>query len=345
MSTRKRTIFLTVGMVKTTVLIVFLCVVLLGYLQLHFDLKVSIIDTGITLTLMISFAKIIETIQRFYHSSQLLNVTNIGQTILFGGIASVFIHIISKNVIWWSPEYRLFLENTAVLRFVLVTMTFMLLLSFFWVDQQSQYLKRVNEFALKVERENLQMELNNLQQKLKPHFLFNTLNSISALTVSNPEEAREMIFKLSQFMRNSMKDESEFVTLDEELKNIQLYTEIEKIRFTDRLTIDIKHDNQSGGIMVPHLILQPVIENAIKYGLYDALEPVEINISSSVENNFLMLTVQNPFSPETVLANKGTGYGLDSIRKKLHIIYKQHDLLLTEAENNIFKTTIRIPIQ
>jgi LytS/YehU family sensor histidine kinase len=245
---------------------------------------------------------------------------------------------------WWSPDYKLFLDNTAVLRFVLVSMTFMLLLSFFWVDQQSLYLKRVNEFALKVERENLQMELNNLQQKLKPHFLFNSLNSISALTASNPEEAREMIFKLSQFMRNSMKDENEFVTLDEELNNVQLYTEIEKIRFADRLIIDLKHDEEAGSVQVPHLILQPVIENAIKYGLYDALDTVHIKISSVLNENFVEIEIENPYSSDTVQAHKGTGYGLESIRKKLHIIYKQLDLLQTEAENDIFKTTIRIPV-
>ena len=110
-----------------------------------------------------------------------------------------------------------------------------------WIEEQIIRETRLTQFAVDKERESVKIELKNLQQQFKPHFLFNSLNSINALTVSNPSEARNMVQLLSDFMRGSVREnQGEFTTLKQEIQHIQLYSEIEKVRFGDRLSIQFE---------------------------------------------------------------------------------------------------------
>src|SRR5690606_35869240 len=112
-------------------------------------------------------------------------------------------------------------------------------------------------------------ELAKLRQQLQPHFLFNSLNSISALAGSKPEEARKMVHQLSEFLRGTLhKDEQTLVPFSDELRHLQLYLDIEKVRFGNRLKTEIDTHETCLNLKLPSLILQPVVENAIKFGLY-----------------------------------------------------------------------------
>ncbi len=187
-------------------------------------------------------------------------------------------------------------------------------------------------------------ELYNLRQQLQPHFLFNSLNSITALIGSRPDEARKMIHQLSDFLRGTLKKEDQQpVSLAEELEHLQLYLEIEMVRFGHRLTTEIIADEACSKMLIPPMLLQPIVENAIKFGLYDTTGIVSIKIIASCVQNQLHVSVQNPFDPETSRPNHGTGFGLSGVKRRLHLLFGYTDLLETNSDSHIFTTTVKIP--
>lgn len=211
-----------------------------------------------------------------------------------------------------------------------------------WYDaaDQQESLQR-KEATEKIVRE---AELFKLRQQLQPHFLFNSLNSINALIMLRPKEAREMVLKLSDFLRGSLKREDEqWITLTEELKYLQLYLDIEKVRFGHRLTTNVTQEEGLENVMMPPMLLQPVVENAIKFGLYDTTGDIAISIRSWWQDNMLYIAIQNPFDNELQQPNKGTGFGLSSIQRRLYLLFARQDLLETAANQNIFTTIIKVP--
>jgi two-component system LytT family sensor kinase len=211
-----------------------------------------------------------------------------------------------------------------------------------WYNQQEQ---KENE-ARKVDAEKLakEAELFKLRQQMQPHFLFNSLNSINALIGSRPEEARKMVQQLSDFLRGTIKkEETQWVTLGEELQYLQLYLDIEKVRFGNRLTTLIQAESGSGDLKLPALLLQPIMENAIKFGLYDTTGETIIRLITEKKDNELVIKVYNPFDPETSSPRQGTGFGLKSVQRRLYLLFARTDLLQTSNEGNIFITTVRIP--
>jgi LytS/YehU family sensor histidine kinase len=183
-----------------------------------------------------------------------------------------------------------------------------------------------------------------LRQQMQPHFLFNSLNSINALIGTRPEEARKMVQQLSDFLRGTLKkEETQWVTLQEELQYLQLYLEIEKVRFGNRLATVIENDEITKQMKLPALLLQPIVENAIKFGLYDTTGETVIGIHTMKEENNLMVKVTNPFDPETSTSNQGTGFGLKSVQRRLYLLFGRNDLLITEKKENIFTITVKIP--
>ena len=122
-----------------------------------------------------------------------------------------------------------------------------------------------------------------------------------------------------------------------------MYLDIEKVRFGNRLATLIETDETTGRLKLPALLLQPIVENAIKFGLYDTTGETLIEINTSKENNSLIVKVSNPFDPETSSSNQGTGFGLKSVQRRLYLLYGRNDLLATETKENIFTTTVKIP--
>lgn len=188
-------------------------------------------------------------------------------------------------------------------------------------------------------------ELLKLRQQLQPHFLFNSLNSISALAGSQPEKARHMIQQLSDFLRGTLKkEENQQVTLQEEINHLQLYLDIEKVRFGHRLQTSLEIDDTAASMLIPVLLLQPVVENAIKFGLYDTTEDVLISIKADgSKDHMLQILIQNPYDPATTIATQGTGFGLASIARRLYLLYARQDLIRTTKDDHLFSTYINIP--
>ncbi len=218
----------------------------------------------------------------------------------------------------------------------------MTIMSVLWytIEEEQEVQKR------KVDAERLakEAELYKLRQQLQPHFLFNSLNSINALIGSQPEQARKMIHQLSDFLRVTLKkEEQQWVSLSEELQNLQLYLDIEKLRFGHRLSTTIESNEDCQPLKLPSLLLQPLVENAIKFGLYDTTGDITIYIQATCTASSLTIIIQNPFDPETSYPKQGTGFGLTSVRRRLHLLFARNDLLDTKTEGNLFITTVTIP--
>ncbi|MBS1647293.1 MAG: histidine kinase [Bacteroidetes bacterium] len=243
-----------------------------------------------------------------------------------------------------TAAYTEMLKKTVLIRFAiaLLLITWVALANWFFnsLSQQQAGEKQKND-SEKLLRE---AELMDLRQQLQPHFLFNSLNSINALVVTKPEEARKMIQQLSGFLRGTLKkDEQTFISFQEELKHLQLYLEIEKVRFGHRLHLDFLIDEDSCCLLIPPLLLQPIVENAIKFGLYDTTGEVTIKIIAKKENKNLKINISNPFDPETAQPNKGIGFGLSSINRRLYLLFYQNNLVQTSTHENTFTTTLIIP--
>ncbi|HEY4063707.1 MAG TPA: histidine kinase [Puia sp.] len=255
----------------------------------------------------------------------------------------ILVHLLTQKI-GNASDYAQFFSRSWPVRFDIIFLQVgcMTILSVLWYssEEEQENRQRRND----AEKLSKEAELFKLRQQLAPHFLFNSLNSISALIGSRPEQARKMIQQLSDFLRGNLKkEEQQWVLLAEELQYLELYLDIEKVRFGHRLSSTIECNEACLGKRLPPMLLQPIVENAIKFGLYDTTEPVTITIRARTEGNFIRIEVQNPFDPETSRPKKGTGFGLSSIQRRLYLLFARPDLLETHVEDNLFTTIVKIP--
>jgi two-component system LytT family sensor kinase len=169
-----------------------------------------------------------------------------------------------------------------------------------------------------------QAQLRALKMQLHPHFLFNTLHSISSLVLEDPPKANSMIARLGDFLRLTLENSNQqLVSLKEETEFLRCYLEIEQVRFGDRLTVAVELEPQTLSVQVPHLILQPVVENAIQHAIAPRAARGHINIEAKRFNNLLRLEVRD--NGAGIALNEGLvrteGVGLSNVRARLHQIY------------------------
>lgn len=280
-------------------------------------------------------------IMRYYQPRPGLRIIwSIGLTIFCMVVVQWLLNMVLES----DPEYLLYMRKWIVVKslFSWLMISFITVISwmyFYMQEQQENQLRSANTEKLAREA-----ELTTLRQQLQPHFLFNSLNSISALAGSRPEEARKMIQQLSDFLRGTIKrDNQQTIPLEEEISHLQLYLAIEKVRFGHRLQTEVVLDQNSKSFQIPSLLLQPIVENAIKFGLYDTTGDIHIHIIATNENNQLLISVTNPYDPETTQMKAGTGFGLSSVQRRLYLLYGRNDLLTTHQQHAIFTTRVLIP--
>jgi two-component system, LytTR family, sensor kinase len=187
-----------------------------------------------------------------------------------------------------------------------------------------------------------------LKSQLQPHFLFNTLNSISALMLTDVEAADRMITRLGDLLRISLETaETQMTTLSRELEFVNCYVEIEKVRFEERLKVSIDVDPETLDAVVPHLLLQPLVDNAIKHGISRLVAGGEIRISATTDKTDLHLEVRDN-GPGILEQSRrqSSGVGLRITRERLETIYGQHQSLelLTSPEGGAV-ARVSIPLQ
>ena len=211
------------------------------------------------------------------------------------------------------------------------------------------YLLVAFERSREAERRGLQAqvlareaELRSLRTQIDPHFLFNTLHSISALTTADPPAARRMCVLLGGFLRDSLALGAEDrITIDRELQLAAQFLEIERVRFGDRLRIDAQ-SSATGAWMVPPLLLQPLVENAVTHGVAHVIEGGVIRIAISNAGTSLTIDVDNPCDPDRP-RRTGTGLGLSNVRARLQAIYGDRAGVSASEANGSWRVRVTLP--
>lgn len=221
--------------------------------------------------------------------------------------------------------------------YVILTLAYHLYISY--ID-----LKDKHKIELELQQALTEVEVSMLRSQINPHFLFNSLNSISSLTMVDAERAQAMIVKLSEFLRYTVSHaDTDFVSISKELNNINRYLDIETIRFGNRLQFSFDVASDAANRLLPSMLLQPLYENAIKHGVYESIEPVSIATIVQADSYAMKITIANNYSSDALMV-KGAGVGLQNIARRLKLIY-QNDKLLTidKSEDGVFKISILIP--
>lgn len=309
------------------------------------DQSTAIVDALVFALLFSLGVNMLDRVFGFYIPKGSNNWLLLGVPLVFSLVAVLGHQYLLRWVYSDQVAYLAFLKSHVYLRWAILGLAEILVALIAIVvsklEQQDEAQKRetmMNELSREA-------ELTQLRQQLQPHFLFNSLNSISALTVSQPQKAREMVLQLSDFLRGTIrKDHQQWLSVEEELSYLKMYLDIEHVRFGHRLEVIFDVADEVNQMRLPQLLIQPLLENAIKHGLYGITEDVKIILHAFKEQNYLMLKIENPFDPE-VAAPKGTGFGLSSVDRRLFLLFGRKDLLESKSVDSLFTVILKIPQQ
>jgi sensor histidine kinase YesM len=309
--------------------------------------NVSLLDSFISLLIYSGIALSIWYPFRFFNSAD-IRVTSLISNLVLSGAISVGLWVLLTKLVMLLilPEhnnYQLYWDatfpyriGTGVFIYGLIILTYYLFVSLYNLSEKNSKEARLESLVKET-------ELKMLRSQINPHFLFNSLNSISSLTITDPEKARDMVVKLSEFMRYALsrKDEQP-VSLQHELENIRLYLDIEKVRFGDKLITEENIESNCLDFKIPVLLLQPLYENAVKHGVYESTESVRIKTLARMIDGYLDISVSNNYDTEPVL-RRGTGTGLLNVTRRLELFYGKKASIKTTKENGIYTVSLYLP--
>jgi LytS/YehU family sensor histidine kinase len=204
----------------------------------------------------------------------------------------------------------------------------------------------IQQHSLNLEKEKLEAELKFLKSQIHPHFLFNTLNNLYALTLKKSDKAPEMVIQLSNLLEYTLYSGKETeVGLNEELKQIRGYIDLEKLRFGDRLKITTDIEGNVDRLMIAPLLLLPFVENSFKHGASTDLKTPFIDINVIVKDNLLRFSIRNSKGNES---EKSEGYkegiGLKNVKRRLELLYpRKHSLEIVE-EHDTFSVGLTVEL-
>jgi hypothetical protein len=223
---------------------------------------------------------------------------------------------------------------------------------FYLVAASLYYMLLAVEATRRAEQQSLELtvlareaELRALKAQVHPHFLFNSLNSISSLTTGDPARAREMCILLAEFFRKSLAlGDKPTVSLEEELAVARTYLAIEGLRFGPRLRVEEAVDEAALPCGLPPLLLQPLVENAIRHGIATCAEGGVVRLQARTDGRSLRLLVENPLDPDSP-ARPGVGLGLANVRGRLLARYGERAWLDAERTHDGFRVTLLLPVE
>lgn len=324
---------------------IFILYFIVSYLLLWWEFKpapVNVYEPLISALAMTLCSYIIFSSMQFYmpRKNQYFKITTICITLTLLSLGITVLSLIYFFDIKSIQHFYSRLPYRFIINFLLLMC--IMIINIFWnIQEEYEDNKKRKEESERLVRE---AELYNLRQQLQPHFLFNSLNSIIALISAKPDLAKKMTFQLSDFLRGTLrKDDKQLIPLADEIKHLELYLEIEKVRFGHRLNTEFLYDDEVFNSKVPSMIVQPLMENSIKHGLYNITGNVLITTNITLENNMLSIDITNPYDADQFYNSKGTGFGLSSIQRRLFLIYGRTDLLSIRKTENQFIATIKIP--
>jgi two-component system sensor histidine kinase AlgZ len=206
----------------------------------------------------------------------------------------------------------------------------------------SEAQQRALEFSLRAR----DAELTALKAQINPHFLYNSLNSISALTSIDPARAREMCILLADFLRMTLGlGEKPLIPLQEELDLLERYCAIERVRFGERLRVEQNIQEEAKRCLLPPLLLQPLFENAVVHGIAQMAEGGWIKLNVERNGARVFITVENSWDPEAVSARKKNGVGLNNVHRRLEARYGKAALTEVKTEEQVFRVSLSLPVE
>jgi two-component system LytT family sensor kinase len=322
---------------------------LLFYYAYGSFIKISLVDSvvslliysGITLSLWYPFR---------YFNSGLTGTGGLISNLVASGALSVSLWVLLTKfvmtiVIPEQGNYQAFWDATLPFRIGTGVFIYGLVILVYYLFVNLSNLSEKKAKEARLESLVKETELKMLRSQINPHFLFNSLNSISSLTITDPEKARDMVVKLSEFMRYALsrKDEQP-VSLQNELGNLRLYLDIEKVRFGEKLITEEMIENNCLSLKIPVMLLQPLYENAVKHGVYESAQSVKIITSAKVVDNYIEIIISNNYDSSPSL-KKGTGTGLQNVTRRLELFYGKKASLKTTKEDGIYTVSLYIPLE
>lgn len=219
-------------------------------------------------------------------------------------------------------------------------------LAMMWITAANRALRIQIARAARAEADGLRTELNALRLKLNPHFMFNALAAASALAgAGRLEETETMLLKLANFLRSSFDVGVDDIPLNDELSILHDYLEVERVRFEDRLQFETDIQPEAETVMIPSLLLQPLVENAVKYGVALSPIPVIVSVSARIEGDRLRITVEDDGHQASAPLTKGTGVGLSATRARLQIRYGADARFEAGPSGAGYRVDIDLPVE
>jgi two-component system, LytTR family, sensor histidine kinase AlgZ len=217
--------------------------------------------------------------------------------------------------------------------------------AFHYVLQAMDASRKAQERVLESTVRAREAELTALKAQINPHFLYNSLNSISALTSIDPARARDMCVALADFLRLTLgMGEKAVIPLREELGLLEKYCAIERVRFGERITLQEDVSEDTKDCLLPPLLLQPLFENAVRHGIAQMPDGGWIRLQSAREGNRIFVIVENSWDPEAGCSRKN-GVGLKNVQRRLEARYGVEAQLLAKAEENVFRVVLQFPAE
>ena len=208
---------------------------------------------------------------------------------------------------------------------------------------EAEAVQRAEEAALRYELLAREAELKAFKAQIDPHFLFNSLNAVAALCGSSPTDARRMTQLLADFFRQTLRVGAlERITLGQELALVERYVAIEQVRFGQRLVLEVDTEESALSVAVPPLLLQPLLENAVRHGIASMLDGGRVQIRARLSGDTLRLEVENPADPDRSTA-PGEGIGLENARGRLEAMFGKQASLRASESNGAFRVEIEVP--
>lgn len=233
------------------------------------------------------------------------------------------------------PWHKMFIDNGLV-SILVVGFNAAIKLTVKWQDEEQK--------NKELEKEKLQTELAFLKNQVSPHFFMNTLNNIHALIDINSEDAKESVIKLSKLMRYLLYDSEEGkTTLTQEIEFIKSYVDLMKLRFTDKVSVTLSFPEKVPNIAIPPMLFTSLIENAFKHGVSYQQESF-IELILKIDNGFLFFRIKNSVRNGNNGINEPGGIGMENLKKRLDLIYKNRYTLVQEENESIFEINIKLPI-
>ncbi|OPY03637.1 MAG: Sensor histidine kinase YpdA [Syntrophorhabdus sp. PtaB.Bin047] len=202
--------------------------------------------------------------------------------------------------------------------------------------------------AQEAQRRFVEAQLETLRYQINPHFLFNVLNSLDALSKTDPGRITELVRQLSRYLRATLSSrESGLTPLEREMSMIESYLSLEKVRFEGDLSVSVSMPEEIGDTMVPELLVQPIVENAVKHGMKTSPLPLRVDVSCRVAGEYVRIEIRNTGKwiarDAPADAGKGGGIGLENIRKRLQLTYGDRHVLEMGESGGRVVVTVEIP--